>query len=94
MASLLYRYFLDMQKVMVNLHRLLKANGQTFLVIGDNTTEAGGKSVRIETTEILKEYASNIGWKLNEEFPVSVTKDAYKHTKNAITENTILWFKK
>lgn len=94
MGALLMRYFSDMEKIIVNLDKLLKKKGQAFFVIGDNLTTAGDKVIKIESTAILTEIAQNMGWELRKAFPITVTMENAKHIKHAITENTILWFNK
>jgi DNA modification methylase len=94
MAALLYRYFNNMSMVFNNLNEIVKKNGSIFIVIGDNYTIAGDGKIEIETTQILEETGKNVGWKLIDHIPITVTTENFKHIKNAITENTVLWFKK
>lgn len=94
MAALLYRYYADMTQVFQNLHTVVAKGGSIFIVIGNNKTKAGGQSVLIPSTEILKETGLALGWTLVDTIPITVTKENRKHNKNSITENDILWFKK
>ena len=93
-AALLYRYFSDMTISLQALDWLLKPSGRAFFILGDNTTTAGGIEVDIPTVEVIKEMGNLLRWKLKEEIPISVTVENYKHVKNAITSNSILWFEK
>ena len=64
------------------------------LVIGDTKTTTGEEKVIIRTTQMLRETGENLGWKLVDDIPVSVTKEKFLHMHNSITENNILIFKK
>ena len=94
MAVLLYRYFNNMEMVFQNLNNVVKKNGSIFIVIGDSYTIAGHKKTDIKTTQVLEEIGVNAGWNLVERIPITVTTENLKHIKNAITKNTVLWFKK
>jgi DNA modification methylase len=94
MAALLYRYFMDMSKVLRNLDTCLKRNGSAFFVIGDSATVAGDEMVSIRSGEVLLEIAEHLGWELERRIPITVTKENRPHSKHSITENDILWFKK
>ncbi len=94
LAALLYRYFVDMQSVFGNLDRSSKAGAHLFFVIGDNRTVAGGKDVRIESTQVLAELGDSVGWRLTDRIPISVTKESRLNSHHSITENTVLWFTK
>jgi len=93
-ASLLYKYFQDMSSCIINFNKILKNNGQAFLILGDNITTTEQTVMPIETVKMVKEIADNLKWELREEIKISVTRENYKHLKNAITENSILWFQK
>ena len=94
MAALLYMYFRDMSDVLNTLNRIVKDGGHICLVIGDTKTTTGEEKVIIRTTQMLRETGKNLGWKLVDEIPVSVTKEKFLHMHNSITENNILIFKK
>lgn len=94
MASLLYRYFNDLTKVLANLDCLLKNNAAAFIVIRDNYTIAGQQDIVIETTDIIHETTDKLGWKLEDIIPISVTTEAIRHVRNSIREKSILYFKK
>jgi DNA modification methylase len=94
MASLLYRYFADMTRVMVNLNSSLKAGGAAFVVVGDNTTVAGGEEIVIKSSVFIQETATRLRWTTERVIPITVTKDNRPHSKNSITDNDILWFRK
>ena len=94
MAALLYMYFRDMSDVLNTLNRIVKDGGHICLEIGDTKTTTGEEKVIIRTTQMLRETGKNLGWKLVDDIPVSVTKEKFLHMHNSITENNILIFKK
>jgi hypothetical protein len=94
LASLLYRYFTDMAVVLRNLDRLLAPGAPAFFVIGDNKTEAGGTVVPITSSVALQEIGTAIGWKLVDVLPITVTTENRVHSKNSITDNDVIFFRK
>ena len=93
-ASLLYRYFHDMSMVFSALNKIVKQEGTLFFVIGDNKTETDGIMLSINSGIVLKEIGINLGWKVVDIIPITVTQENRFHNKNGITKNDILWFKK
>ena len=93
MAALLIRYFSDMWATFRNLSAVVRAGAHMFFVIGDNKTLAGGRSVRIPSTESLAEMGKAVGWRVQERIPISVTREAPLHSRHAITENVVLHFR-
>lgn len=94
MAALLYRYFSDMTKVLSNLDNAVKQGGNLFFVIGDNKTYHEEKALLIKSGKVLEEIGKELGWKLNEVIPITVTQENRFHNKNGITDNDIIWFTK
>ena len=94
MPSLLYRYFKNISLTFANLDKIVKKNGSIFIVVGDSFTVKDGNKISIPTTKILQEIGCEIGWKLKEKFPISVTTENLNHSKQSITTNHILFFKK
>jgi DNA modification methylase len=94
MGALLYRYFCDMAAVMTNLDAVLRPGGSAFIVIGDNKTEAGEKTVAIRSGLALQEMGQGVGWQLADVIPITVTMEDRLHSKNSITANDILCFHK
>lgn len=90
--SLLLRYFSDMQKVFVNLVNVLSPTGEAFVVVGNNQTTAGGQTINIRTTELLRDIGEQSCFTCVEEIPITVTTENLRHIKHAITENTVLRF--
>ena len=93
-AALLYRYYSDMTRVFSNLSQVVTPNGSLFFVIGDNKTQAGEQEVIIQSGQFIKECGIELGWKLVDVIPITVTQEDRLHNKNCITDNDIIWFKK
>jgi hypothetical protein len=94
MAALLYAYFKDMGLVLNNLNFILRPGSSAFFVIGNTKTTAGGKVIHIDSAQVLREIGRSVGWKVADSIPITVTTENRRHSKNSITENEIIWFKK
>jgi DNA modification methylase len=94
MASLLWRYFVDMRENLSQVANVLKPGAKAFYVVGDSRTNSGGDWVAIETCKHIASIGQMIGLTLKESMPIDVTTENYKHIKNAITENQIIIFEK
>jgi DNA modification methylase len=94
MPALLMRFFLDMDIVLENCYRLLRAGGKAMVVIGDNHMVINGAYERIATTDFLQDIALSRGFKLVERIDISVTTENLIHIKNAIKENVVLHLKR
>ena len=94
MTSLLTRYFSDMRAVLGQINEHVKARAPMYFIVGDNCTVAGANTVRITTARILEEMAHSIGWTTDKPIPITVTKDGHLHSKNSITDNVILRFRR
>lgn len=94
MASLVHRYFLDMRAALASMDRILRPCGAAFLVVGDNQTTTGAGPVAVPTTKVIGEMAKGIGWRLEDALPITVTPENLRHTKNSISRNTVLYFRK
>lgn len=94
MPALLWRYFIDMRANLQNMETLLKPGGMAYYVAGDSRTNAGGTWVKINTCQHLCQIAESVGLTVLSSIGIDVTKENYKHIKNAITENQILVFQK
>jgi len=95
LPALLYRYFMDMREALKEIYRVLRPNGQCYLVIGDNHTTLGtGEKVRIQTGRYLGEIAQALGFEMQEAIPITVTVEDRVHVKNAIRENLVLRFRR
>jgi len=92
MASLLYRYFRDMNQTVLCLSKVVAQGASLFFVLGNNRTLAGKKEIAIDSVTALKEMGEQIGWRLKRIIPITVTKENLMNSKHAITQNSILWF--
>jgi hypothetical protein len=91
LPALLYQYFRDMRIVMSHLHDVVREGGTAFVVVGDSKTELGtGERATIRTTQHLAALSEQVGWKVLDAWPITVTVEDFAHVKNAITENKIL----
>lgn len=93
MPSLLYRYFNDMEKVLINISQVMRKGGEAFFVVGNSRTKVSNDWYEINTINILSEIAEKVGFKSSLLMDISVTTENYLHQKNAITSNAILKFK-
>ena len=91
---LLYKYFSDMQSVFCGMFNTLKPGSPAYIVIGNNHTIAGGEKVDIDTTSLLADCASNIGFTEQDRIPMEmlVSRDIFK--KNAVATEYILCLRK
>jgi hypothetical protein len=94
MASLLWRYYIDMRDNLSRVHDVLKDGGNAFYVVGDSRTKAGETWTVIETCKSITQIASFVGFDADRLLDISVTTENFRHIKNAITENAVLQFKK
>ncbi|MGH9463787.1 MAG: DNA methyltransferase [Vicinamibacteria bacterium] len=89
--ALLYQYFRDMRIVMAKLHGVVRPSGKAFIVLGDSTTQLGnGEELAIRTTDHLASLSEQVGWRVIDTWPITVTVEDFAHVRNAITKNKIL----
>jgi hypothetical protein len=89
--ALLYQYFRDMRTVMARVHAVVRPGGKAFVVLGDSTTQLGnGEEVTIMTTEHVAALSEQVGWRILDAWPITVTVEDFAHVRNAITRNRIL----
>jgi DNA modification methylase len=93
-AALLFRYYRDMSAALANIHKVVKKSASLFFVIGNNRTTAGVTEVLIDSAKTLKEMGEALGWRVERDIPITVTKEARPHHRNSITDNNIIWFRK
>ena len=94
-ASLLYRYFMDMRTAMLQMRRVLKKGGVCMVIIGDNVTAAGDtkRQIPIRTAQYLMLVGESVGFQMEEEIPITVSRENFAHFSNAITGNKVLIFR-
>ena len=94
-ASLLYRYFMDMRTAMLQMRRVLKKGGVCMVIIGDNVTTAGDTKhqIPIRTARYLMLVGESVGFQMEEQIPITVSRENFAHFSNAITGNEVLIFR-
>jgi hypothetical protein len=90
--AVLTRYFVAMSKVLREIAARLRPSGQAWYVLGDSRTTVGGVGWTIPTTQETAAIAKHQGLELIETIPITVTRENMRHSKNAITKNTLLHF--
>jgi len=90
MPALLLRFFLDMNSVIANCAKVLRAGAEAMIVIGDNRIKIGSRDERIATTDFVEEIANANGLESLERIDISVTMENMVHIRNAITKNAVL----
>lgn len=94
MPALLYRYFEGMRDTLLNVARAVRPGGQVFMVMGDNLTSNGAEEIPVPTAKLVGDLAEAAGLTHVETIPITVTTENYKHIKNAIKDNVVLWFRR
>lgn len=94
MASLLWRYFVDMRDNLIQVRDVLRTGARAYYVVGDSRTKAGDEWTSIETCKSISAIADFVGFEARNLLDISVTTENYNHIKNAITENAVLQFTK
>lgn len=87
---LLYRYFVDMKKMFINLLGLIKDGGKFGLILGNNKTTIGGSKRIIDTPRLLSLIAHDCGWNVDELFPLQTYKRYGVNSRNAINSETLI----
>lgn len=93
-AALLYKYFYDMYLAMAEMYRVLRKRRYCFMVVGCNTTMAGGEGIFIPTDDFISSIGKSIGFLLEKKLPLSVQSPYMIHSKNAIKKESVLVFRK
>lgn len=81
--SLIYRYFIDMQKMFANTKRYMKQGALFGLIVGHNRTTLGGVEFNLDTPSYLVELAENVGWKLEEKLSFETYRRYGLHQNNS-----------
>ena len=81
--ALIYRYFVDMQKMFQETINLLKSGGKFGLIVGHNKTTLGGTEFLLDTPNYLVSIAKCIGWEFNENIELEPFRRYGKHSKNS-----------
>lgn len=93
-AALLFKYFIDMDQSMKQMHSVLKTNKYYFMVIGNNKTTAGDEDINIPTVDFIGQIAECNGFNLCRKIDMTIQKSYMIHSKNAINSESILILRK
>lgn len=94
LPALLSRYFLDMRSTMENIRMLLARRGKAFLVVGSNSTIAGGQRIRIDTASLLGELGMSCGLQLEHSVPMEMLTSRDIFRQNASDSEVVLCFRR
>jgi SAM-dependent methyltransferase len=94
MPALLWRYFMSMRQNLAQVSSVLKTHAKAFYVVGNSRTNSGGEWITIETCKHIATIAESIGLRYVGSINIDVTRENYKHIRNAITENEVIMFEK
>ncbi|MFH1195379.1 MAG: DNA methyltransferase [bacterium] len=89
-ASLLYKYFIDMHQGINQVSQVLKKNKYAFFVVGNNRTTAGNESINIPTDDFIGLIAQENNFKIIEKICMTVQQSYMIHSKNSINTESIL----
>ena len=100
LPALLSHYFFDMRQVLLGFRQMLKPGAPAYVVVGNNHTIAGGKSVReggerveIETDHLLMQLGEAVGLTVTEMIPMDMLTSRDIFRKNTGSAETIICFK-
>lgn len=94
MAALLWRYFNDMKRNLMQVSTVLRPGSKAFYIVGNSRTKAGGTWITIETCNNIGRIGEYVGLREIERIDVDVTRENLRHMKNSITKNQIIIFEK
>ena len=94
MPALLWRYFCDVKATLNQVYQVLRPGAQAIFVVGNSRTKAGESWKTIETSNNIGYIGNNVGLREAYRIDIDVTTESLRHSKNAITKNQIIVFKK
>jgi hypothetical protein len=83
--SLLYRYFAEMGKVLDSWRRALNPGEAAVLIVGHNSTTAGGERIDVATPSLLGEVAESRGFDVSELLNLETWPRYGLHAANAVS---------
>lgn len=93
-ASLIYKYFRDMETIFNEVYRVLRSGGNFTFVVGNNTTKAGDKQINIFNDELLLDVAIEDGFNHLDTIAMTHQKAHRAHSKNKIKQESIVTVQK
>jgi site-specific DNA-methyltransferase (cytosine-N4-specific) len=90
MPILLYRYFVEMKQMFINVSNKIVQGGKFALVVGHNKTTVGDVAYQIDTPHLLASLATYCGWNIIELVPLQTYKRYGINSKNAINKETLI----
>ena len=93
-ASLIYKYFRDMERIFDEIFDLLVPGGRFTFVVGNNTTKAGDKQVNIFNDELLLDVAKEDGFEYVDRIEMTHQQAHRAHSKNKIDQEAIVTVEK
>lgn len=93
-ASLIYKYFRDMERIFDEIYELLIPGGRFTFVVGNNTTKAGDKQVNIFNDELLLDVAKEDGFEYLDRIEMTHQQAHRAHSKNKIDQEAIVTVEK
>jgi hypothetical protein len=94
LAALLGKYFLDMRSTLEASYALMRPGAHAFVVVGNNTTTAGGQRVDITTAGMLGDIAVTIGFHREADIPMDMLTPRDIHRANSMPNEQILILRK
>lgn len=94
MAALLYKYFGDMRSAMLEMHSVLRRGSYCFMVVGCNSTTAGGEEVFIPTDDLISSIAKEIGFQIHKKILLNINSSYMIYKRNSIKRESVLVFTK
>jgi hypothetical protein len=88
--ALLYRYFVQMRAMFMNVHHLVESQTPYYLVVGHNQSTLGGRLFEIDTPGHLANLASSTGWQLDEVLPLQTYRRFGLHARNAVSRESLI----
>lgn len=94
LPALLGKYFLDMRQVLSGIRELLKPGCKAYVVVGNNSTTAGGEKVDINTVNLLGDVGETVGLEHGGTLPMDMLTPRDIFRKNAMASEEILEFRR
>ena len=90
LPTVLCKYFMGISDVLSQVKQRMTPGGNLWFVVGDSRTTVHGQQRAIPTVNEFSAIASHLGFEHIEDIHITVTRENMNHSKNAITQNTIV----